>query len=73
MPMCGKNLKETGVIRGHTKNSADRHFNLLKLQYHKRNIFTYDQLCEALDNNEYATVHKMHPADFKNNIKFIIL
>ena len=32
------------LVKGHTKNAADRMFNLLKLSYHKRNIFTYDEM-----------------------------
>ena len=31
------------LVKGHTKNSADRMFNLLKHQYHRRGIFTYKQ------------------------------
>jgi hypothetical protein len=29
-------------VRGHTKNACDRHFNLLKLHFHKNNIYTFN-------------------------------
>ena len=31
------------LVRGRTKNAADRIFNLLKLHYHQKNIYSYDQ------------------------------
>jgi hypothetical protein len=36
------------LIVGHTKNAADRIFNLVKLQYRKRNLYTFGQLTEAV-------------------------
>ena len=58
------------LIKGHTKNAADRHFNLLKLEYHKRNIYTYGHLIDALDTNEHVTVHTMKPNDFRDHLKW---
>ena len=36
------------LIVGRTKNAADRLFNSLKVQYRKRNLYTFNQLVEAL-------------------------
>ncbi len=35
-------------VVGHTKNVADCFFNLLKVQCQKKNLYTFDQLAEAL-------------------------
>ena len=52
------------LVKGHTKNSADRCFNLLKNSYHRTNIYTYDELHDVLNKNEHVTVHKMGKEDF---------
>ena len=52
------------LVKGHTKNAADRMFNLLKNHYHRTNIYTYDDLHKTLDKNKHVTVHKMGVADF---------
>ena len=52
------------LVKGHTKNSADRMFNLLKRGYHRRNIYTYNQMHEVLSENDNVTVHKMRKEDF---------
>ncbi len=36
-------------LRGHTKNVCDRLFNLLKLRYHKSNVYTMEILVEVLN------------------------
>jgi hypothetical protein len=58
------------LVKGHTKNAADRMFNLLKLSYHKKNIYTYDQLKDILNENEFVDVHKMTPGDFHDHNKW---
>ena len=37
------------MIQGHTKNAEYRLFNILKGGYHKKNIFTYEELLKTLD------------------------
>ena len=36
------------LIKGHTKNSCDRCFNLLKQQYHKNNVYSFSHCLEVL-------------------------
>jgi hypothetical protein len=36
------------LVVSHTKNAADRLVNSLKIQYWKKNLYTFDQLVEAL-------------------------
>lgn len=54
------------LIVGHTKNAADRIFNLVKLQYRKRNLFTFGQLTEAVATSEHVSVHSTTVEDFKD-------
>ena len=46
------------LIVGHTKNAADRLFNLVKIQYRKRNLYTMKQLIAACDSSEHVSIHK---------------
>ena len=43
------------LVTGHTKNSADRLFNLLKQVYRKQNLFTMKQLIDSLGTNPLVT------------------
>ena len=52
------------LIVGHTKNAADRLFNLLKKLYRLENIFTMPQLLEKLGKSKHVTVHETTPQDF---------
>ena len=52
------------LIKGHTKNAADRLFNLLKLDYHNRNIYTMAEMITVLDKNDHVTVSQLGPNDF---------
>ena len=63
-------VKIVFLVKGHTKNAADRLFNLLKLSYHRKNIYTYDDLCTNLDANEFVTVHKMRQKNFHNHLEW---
>ena len=59
------------LVKGHTKNAADRMFNLLKHQYHRReDIFTYDDLHKTLSMNEYVDVFQMPPNHFHNHLEW---
>ncbi len=42
-------------VKGHTENTCDRMFNLLKLQYHASNVYTMDMLHETLNEVEAVT------------------
>jgi len=57
------------LIKGHTKNARDRMFNILKLGYHRKDIFTVDQLCDVVNENEFIKVSCMQTQDFKDFLK----
>ena len=44
------------LVKGHTKNHCDRNFNLLKLEWHKRNVYTYAESLEVLGSMENVEV-----------------
>ncbi len=52
------------LIVGHTKNAADRLFNSLKTEYRLQNLFTFQDLLEALNRSLMVTVHPASPEDF---------
>ena len=45
------------LIVGHTKNAADRLFNLLKTEYRLQNLFTFQALLETLVRSPMVTIH----------------
>jgi hypothetical protein len=52
------------LVVGHTKNAADRLFNCLKNEYHLQNLFTFQDLVEALNRSPRVTVHPTSIVDF---------
>ena len=52
------------LIVGHTKNVADRLFNSLKTLYRKKNLYTFDQLVEALSSSRTIAIHPSRSEDF---------
>lgn len=52
------------LVRGHTKNACDRLFNQLKKYFRKQNIYTSEQLYEALNKPDFVDVHWMAPEEF---------
>jgi hypothetical protein len=44
-----KELHFIFLVVGHTQNAADCLFNLLKQEYWKQNLFTFDELVRTLD------------------------
>ena len=52
------------LIDGRTKNAADRLFNCLKLEYWTQNLFTFQDMLEALTRWELVTIHPASPLDF---------
>ena len=59
------------LVVGHTKNVADRLFNCLKLEYPKQNLFTFQDMVEALNRSEMVTVHPANPEDFRDYDKLM--
>jgi hypothetical protein len=52
-------------VVGDTKNAADRLFNSLKVvMFRKKNLYTFDQLVEALGTSWTITVHPTMSKDF---------
>ena len=41
----------------------DRLFNLLKLSYHRLNVYTYDMLMNIVNQNDFITAHKVKPEE----------
>ena len=52
------------LVVGHTKNAADRLFNLLKKDYRNKNIYTFDELIENLSSSSVVTVYPAEATDF---------
>jgi len=59
------------LIVGHTKNAADRLFNCLKTEYRLQNLFTFQDLLEALNRSPMVTVHPTSPVDFRDYDKLV--
>ncbi len=59
-----KSVQFIFLVVGHTKNAADRLFNLLKQEYRKQNLFTFEQLSATLDRSASVTIHRTVASDF---------
>jgi hypothetical protein len=59
------------LVVGHTKNAADLLFNLLKHEYRKQNLFTFDKLVRTLDKSLLLTLHPTLEEDFLNYSKLL--
>lgn len=57
-------VKVVFLVKGHTKNACDRLFNLLKLNYHNRNIFTFKCMVKHLNTNVHVDVTPLFPDNF---------
>ncbi len=55
----------------HTNNAADRLFNLLKQDYWKQNLFTFDKLVRKLDKVPSLTIHPTMAKDFLDYSKLL--
>jgi hypothetical protein len=66
-----KEIHFTFLVVGHTKNAADRLFNLLKQNYWKQNLFTFDELVRTLDKLLLLTIHPTMAKDFLNHSKLL--
>ena len=58
------------LVKGHTKNAADRMFNLLKLSYHAKDIYTYNELHAVLNENKYINVMQMRKENFHDHLEW---
>jgi hypothetical protein len=58
-------------VVSHTKNVADRLFNLLKQEYWKQNLFMFDRLVRTLDKSLLLTIHPTVAKDFLNYSKLL--
>ena len=58
-------------IVGHTKNAADRWFNMLKKSYRRSDIFTYEQLLAPMKTHERIAVRKVNAGDFQDFDAFL--
>ena len=58
-------------IVGHTKNAADRWFNMLKKTYRRSNLFTYKQLLASMKTHERISVRKVNTGDFQDFNAFL--
>ncbi len=56
---CFKKVEFIFYVKGHTKNVCDRLFNLLKIRYHKANVYTMDMLsevCNAMNDISFSHI-----------------
>jgi hypothetical protein len=61
-----KEVEFVFLIVGHTKNMCDRLFNLLKINYRKKNIYTVRQLIESCNEVPQVTAIQAEPGWFRN-------
>ena len=61
------------LVVGHTKNAADRLFNMLKRFYRLENLFTMAQLFRALAASDSITIHPSTAEDFFDYDAFLSL
>ncbi len=58
-------------VHGHTKNACDRMFNLMKLSYHRKDIFTMSELLKTLNEQRDVQVDEVGEGDFKEWGRFL--
>jgi hypothetical protein len=59
------------LVAGHTKNAADRLFNLLKKEYRQNNIYNMSMLIDKLNQHRLIDAIKVEPEDFRNWDEFL--
>ena len=52
------------LVAGHTKNTTDRLFNLLKKDYRSQNVFSLTELIKVCNINQYVATYKCVSTDF---------
>jgi hypothetical protein len=58
------------LVAGHTKNSCDRLFNVLKIAYRRQNMFTMEQLLKQLNTCNLVEAVQVDEGDIKDFDKF---
>ena len=56
----------TFLVRGHTKNCCDRMFNLMKKDFHKRDLFAHDDVLTRLGSNDRVSIVDFPPEEFRD-------
>jgi hypothetical protein len=69
---CFKEIHYIFLVVGHTKNVADHLFNLLKQDYWKQNLFTFDELVWTSDKLLSLTIYPTMAEDFLDCIKLLM-
>ncbi len=59
------------LVVDHTKNATDHLFNLLKQDYRKQNLFTFDELVRTLDKSLSLTIHPTLDENFLDYSKLL--
>lgn len=54
------------MVKGHTKNQCDHCFNLMKLQFHKQQVWTYCQACNILNTNDQIDIKTSSDFQFRD-------
>jgi hypothetical protein len=52
------------LVKGHTKNLCNWVFNLIKIEYHHKNIYSTDELMKVLNSHDQVTAIKVDEFDF---------
>ena len=50
------------MVVGHTKNDADRFFNILTLRYRSENVYSMDMLTDVLSASDDVKIHRVNPS-----------
>ena len=58
------------LVVGHTKNNADRLFNIMKTKYRVSNAFTMDQLCALIQHRQIVPI-QVQEGDIKDYDSFL--
>jgi hypothetical protein len=66
-----KEIHHIFLMVGHRKNVACRLFNLLKQNYQKQNLFTFDKLVQTLDKSLLLIIYPTVVEDFLNYSKLL--
>ena len=52
------------LVKGHTKNLCNQAFNLLKMEYHNKNIYSTDELMKVLNMHDQVTAIQVDESNF---------
>jgi hypothetical protein len=66
-----KNVNFIFYVVGHTKNPADRLFNLAKSAIRQQNVYSMEQFLECMNSSEYVTAIEVHERHFYDYNEFL--